>query len=206
MSDFKNPASKILWQFLGVLDRLYGMYSDANTGFDLFSKKIAEASTPQTRQAQMFFGADDPNKPDAHYVHSAKTQDVIDRNSKDNENARLLALACIVFVYSVWETEIRPKYADALGIEPHDIKSDLFGDLRHYRHAILHNNGILDKETPTLKYVNVGEAISLSEENMKELFGKMFDELNSLSLTHTGDAFNLRFERRLNPAKPEQKN
>jgi len=57
---------------------------------------------------------------------------------QDGEFQDILYKSLIVHIYSIWEREYRKKIADELG--KGKIESDLMGDLRYMRNAILHNN------------------------------------------------------------------
>lgn len=198
MANFKHPASSILWNYLGILDRIYGMYTDACCGVEVFSKKIEDSIPLEQRDKILFMGSGDPNKPDATYKHAVKISDFIERNRPDGENQGLLSQSCILFVYSLWDTSIRPRYAEAIARPQVDVASNLFGDLRFYRHSILHNNSILERQPRVLNFVNVGQSILLTKAQMEQLFAMLFEDVSNLSNNFVGERFNLNFERRLN--------
>lgn len=195
----KHPASRILLSFLGLLDRIYGMYSDACLGFEAIQARIEQSTKPDQRGNRIFMSDGDPNNPEAKYKHSVLISEFIDRNKRDGQNQKLLSQSALIFVYSVWDTFVRPKYAEALDKDQTEIRSDIFGDLRHYRHAIVHNNSILEVDTVALKFVPKGELVALSGNQMDELFGMLFEEVSRINFEFAGEAFELPFKRRLNP-------
>jgi len=69
------------------------------------------------------------------------------------------------------------------------------GDLRLYRHAIVHNNMKLQKPTRRLSFINVGNAVVLTQGQMKELFSILFDDLSEFNFQHTGERLSLPFFR-----------
>ncbi len=80
-----------------------------------------------------------------------------------------------MFLFSFWEEEIRPRLAAILNIDVHKIKSDIMGDLRILRNAILHSKGILrtDKYRQLKKLSRMfseNAPIHLSYENMHQVF------------------------------------
>ena len=145
---FQNPASEILWVYLGMLDRIYGMYSDCVLATAVLAKRV-EDLTEANPGARIFFGRGPPDRDEAEYVHSVHRQEFIGRNSEGGGNHALLAQSTLVFAYSVWE-HTRAAYADAVGQKTGGIKCDAMGDLRLYRNAIAHNEGVLDKPTSVL--------------------------------------------------------
>jgi hypothetical protein len=182
------------------------MYSDCSAGLTLFGMQIQKlAKSAGSRDKRVFFvqGDDDPNSPDAKYNHTARIGDLIDRNSDDGPNQRMLSRSCIIFVYSLWGA-IRPLYASAVGRDQQDVSSDVFGDLRLYRNAIVHNNGILEKQPSILTFVKVGEPVQLTRSQMDELFRALFDEVNRISVQCTGDHLRRAFNRNLNPPPSPQ--
>ena len=65
----RHPASAILLEYLGLLDRIYGMYVDACMGFEKIGKEMASRATPETYRKNLFLGVGDPNEADAKYNH-----------------------------------------------------------------------------------------------------------------------------------------
>jgi hypothetical protein len=200
MATHQHPASKILWAYLSLLDRIYGMYIDACMGFELVGKRLADTAPAQSYSKHISLGEfDDPNQQDATYNHRTTIGNFIGRNQRNGENQLLLSQSSIVFIYSIWDTMFRPQYSEALGKDQSDVKSDVMGDLRHYRHAIVHNNMKLQKPTVRLSFIDVGNAVVLNQNQMRQLFVILFDDLSALNAEQTGEGLNLPFYRPLNP-------
>jgi hypothetical protein len=191
-------ASQILWQYLGVLDRIFGMYIDACVGLEDYGAKFEQATLPTQRQNKVFIGDGDPNRKEATYQHVTTIDDLISRNKRDGDNSKLLSQSCLVLIYSIWDTVVRPEYCKALKVKQEAVRSDLMGDLRFYRNAIIHTNALLGKETKILSFVKAGDPVVLTRVQTTELFVLLFDEMNKINVEHVGEAFDLRFERRLN--------
>jgi hypothetical protein len=198
MEALNHAGSLILWDFLRIMDRIYGMYSDSCAGGELFAEKI-RGMMGQARDRTVFLlVSDDPNAPDAKYNHAVKIGALIDRNAHDGENQVLLSRSCLVFLYTIWDT-VRPVYAQAVGCDQKEIVSDVFGDLRHYRHAIVHNDSRLAKQPAALKFIQLGELVSLRREQMDDLFRMLFDEVDRINAKFTGESLKRPFDRNLNP-------
>jgi len=108
-----------------------------------------------------------------------------------------LSRACLIFIYSTWDG-LRPLLAELVGRAQNRIRSDIFGDLRLYRNAIVHNDAILDRNTSVLSFTAVGEVVQLKQKQMNELFELLFDEVNRISVEFTGNQLDRKFARRLN--------
>lgn len=191
-------------KYLNALDSIYGMYIDACRGFRLFADKLRETTTLSPKDdPRIFMGTfDDPNASDATYKHSALLSEIVSRNAMGSNNEMLLSRACLIFVYSMWDTSVRPDYARALNKPAEDIRSNIIGDLRLYRNDIAHNNAVLQRPTTELLFFKVGETIDLTQIQMDEIFVRLFDSLTSLNEAMTGLDLKRNFERSLNARKP----
>jgi hypothetical protein len=198
----QHAASIILAEYLSLLDRIFGMYVDACMGFEMFGEKIALHADPSQHDKRFFMGDGDPNPADAKYHHVTTIGSFISRNRRDGENQLLLSQSCIVFIYSIWDTMVRPKYCKGLGRHQGDVTCDIMGDLRQYRNAILHNNAKLQKPTRRLSFVDVGNIVVLNQSQVRELFALLFDDLCALNSRHTGERIDLPFYRSLNKSSP----
>jgi len=202
---FQNSPSKILWHFLGSLDRIYGLHIDATLAMADKSQGYEKFVDQQSADINkgIFFGDGAPNRDESTYRHYASFRELIERNKPNGPNHVLLINSCIIYIYTIWDTSVRSRYAEELGLEQSEIVCGVLGDLRHYRNAILHHSGILQKKTKTLNFVSSGARIELSNVQFRDIMALLFDELCQLNEQHTGEKLNLRFERRLNP-KGEQ--
>lgn len=198
----QNPATVVLRSYLHLLDRIFGMYMDACMGFEMLGERTAQIVKPDQYDKRISFGEfDDPNDPDSKYMHSTTFRKFIFRNKRDSENQLLLSQSSIVFVYSIWDTLFRLQFCAALSKGQSDVQCDIMGDLRLYRHAIVHHNMKLQKPTRRLSFIAVGNAVVLTQAQMKELFSMLFDDLSKLNFQHTGEHLSLPFFRQLNSPK-----
>ncbi len=86
-----------------------------------------------------------------------------------------LAKAILVFLFSYWEDEIRPRLATSKSVDVQDIRSDVMGDLRILRNVILHAKSIMrpDKHRDLKRLGElfiVDQPIHLSYESMHKIF------------------------------------
>jgi hypothetical protein len=86
---------------------------------------------------------EDPNQPDVVLYRIVRADDYLAANARGGSNEQQHARAIVVFLFAYWEDEIRPRLASAKGVQISEIKSDIMGDLRILRNAILHAKSII---------------------------------------------------------------
>jgi hypothetical protein len=84
----------------------------------------------------------------------------------------------IVYVFTAWEHEYRPRIAKAHGVEAGDLKVPLFGDIRLLRNDVVHHHGIATSDNSGKcellgHWVTVDEAINVTPERLAE-FWRLF--------------------------------
>ena len=84
----------------------------------------------------------------------------------------------------MWDSAYRPAISQQCRSQ--QVDSDAFEDLRHYRNAILHNNGILDKDTETLTVFHKGDAIEPTIDELHDVFKQLVLGLNDVGLRYYG--------------------
>ena len=170
------------------LDALHAMGSDVCYGIKLMHDKLSQhvkssemgdGVKPENRK--IFYGAGPPNNPGSKFHHATTAKQLLGRTAPDGENIKKLYMSIIVYAYMYWEDGIREKFAKSIGHIKNGIKSDVFADLGKYRNAIAHNNGILRKKTLALTFVEVSLPVHLTEQQLKELFSILIEELNNLA-------------------------
>lgn len=80
-----------------------------------------------------------------------------------------------MFLYTVWESDLRPRLAAASGVELNEICSDIMGDLKELRHAIIHSRNILrpDKHRKLKKLAGIFRAdqeVTIAYDDMHTIF------------------------------------
>ena len=134
-----------------------------------------DARGDQVIAAQSF---EDPQSPDVVHSRIVTAEQFIRENSQAGINQRQLSYSVIVFIYTYWEDEIRPRLAKSAGIDKNDVTCEIMGDLRCIRNSVLHTKGIFTPEWHEKLVVlkecfAVNEQIQISYELMHQIFVKV---------------------------------
>ena len=134
---------------------------------------------------------EDPTKPDIIINRITPADDYLRSNAPGGDNEQQVARSILIFIYTFWDLEIRPRLGVALNQNESEIKSDVIGDLRLIRNAILHNKGIMVPEKHRgLKIlgdmVQSGTAIELTYDQMHRIFALLKQDCARLFLNWTG--------------------
>lgn len=143
------------------------------------------------------FGKDDPNEPAAVADYSVTFAELLARLDPAGQQAKAVRARLIVFAYTLWEKVYRPAIGQECGV--HSVDSDTFGDLRHYRHAILHDRGKLDTDTKALTVFSKGDLIEPTGDQLREVFEQLVLALNDMGIRYYGEDPGFEWGRRLNP-------
>lgn len=98
---------------------------------------------------------------------------VKNRTMENGRNYWLVGAQCVVAIYSYWEDYLRKELASAQSVSVNEVTHDIWGDLRHFRHSIVHNNGIATSDMnkcKVFKWYSVGEPIHLDYQQVREIF------------------------------------
>jgi hypothetical protein len=182
----KEGFDSILRDYIEFVDRQSGMYMDALSGFAGNRKEIERQVHLASHAVRTSLGSDgvpvimrasyeDPTKPDVIHQRIIKVVDYLAENADGGSHEQQHAQAVIVFLYTYWELETRPRLAAIKGCDPNEITSPIMGELRVLRNVILHAQGIVraDKLRSMPKLGNwfvVDQLIQVSFENMKQIF------------------------------------
>lgn len=181
-----NALDDIIREYIDFVNRQVGVYMDALAGFAGHHMRIErqvhrisraiKSSFDKTRQRVIVRASyEDPTQPDVIHNRIIRANDYLATNSRDGSNAQQHSQAILVFLFTYWEDEIRPRIAAYRGVELNEICSDIMGDLRILRNVILHAKGIIcyDKYKE-LKLLNnmfiVDHPIHITYENMHKIF------------------------------------
>ena len=175
----------VIREYIAFVNEQSGMYMDALAGFAGHHTKvgrqvhrISKATGKRIENGQpviVYASYEDPSKPDIVLNRIVRTDDYLASNKPGGSNEQHLARAIVVFLFTFWEDEVRPRLASASNASPNEIRSDIMGDLRILRHAILHARGILKlSEHRRLKVVAEmfpsDQPIFIAYEDMHRLF------------------------------------
>ena len=201
-----------LWQEFGAhYDRLHAFYHDAVAGLVWFREKVA--SDQEVERARYgggefdtaefwdgkrlaydrLFGQDFV----ASGLHVGTVRDARVRNEPDGSNFTTLANLCVIAFYDFWNDYLRREYCRAKGYDGNHeelrehASFDLWGDIRHLRNSIVHNQGVATDEVglcKVIKWFQPGDQISISPERMRGVFLALYgfrNELHAESLKRT---------------------
>ncbi|QII29096.1 hypothetical protein G6052_10295 [Stenotrophomonas maltophilia] len=165
------------------IEAIYGMFMDSLRGWGHIRRSIEGAAKQAVQEGMAMdavmrspitHGKGNPQTGTA--LHRSTMQERLDACAEGGFNETVLSNLCVVAIYSHWEAHSRAAIADALGVQPDAVKAPVFGDLRHMRHCIVHNGGVMDERArrlETLKWFKKGERIILTQDRFHELIQKL---------------------------------
>lgn len=193
---------EIVQEFIDLINFQSGVYMDSIGGFSghivRVKRQVARAMKPVQKKTDpdgtpviVYTSYEVEGEPDVVMHRTIRAKDFIASNSVNGANEKQLVRSIIIFIYTFWEKEIRPRLAASKGVEVNDIGSDIMGDLRIVRNAILHDKAILnsneyEKIRKIKKFVMVGEELHLPYENMHQIFVLIKQDLARMLMEHFG--------------------
>lgn len=176
----------IIREYIDFVNRQVGVYMDALSGFaghhTHIERQVHRISRPvdsridnSGQRVVVYASYEDPTQPDVIHNRIIRATDYIAANSKGGSNEQQHSQAVLVFLFTYWEEEIRPRLAASKGVELQEIQSDIMGDLRILRNVILHSKGIIrsEKHKDLKKLSNmfvVDQPVQVSYEGMHRIF------------------------------------
>lgn len=176
---------EVIHEFIDFVNEQSGMYMDALAGFKGHHTKVGRQVHRVLKQSKkrikngepvvVCASYEDPTMPDIVLNRIVRAEDYLAANSEGGSNEQRHARAIVIFLFTFWEDEIRPRLAEASQSTPNEVRSDIMGDLRIIRHAILHAKGCVKaSEHRRLKVVGgmfpPNIPIHISYEDMHRLF------------------------------------
>lgn len=179
-----QSADYIVREYIDFVNQQVGVYMDAIAGFAGHHARVERQVCRVMRKTKLkksdekpvvWASYEDPSKPDIIHNRIIRSNDYLSSNYVDGSNTQQHSQAILVFLYTYWEDEIRPRLAKSMGVAANEIKSDIMGDLRILRNVILHSKGIIrPNKFKNLKLLNemfsVDQPIHVSYENMHKIF------------------------------------
>lgn len=179
----------VVREFIDFVNLQVGVYMNSIAGFSgakiQMERQAARVLRAQSRkkdargdQVITHQSFEDPRSPDVIHSRIVTAENFIQENSQGGINQRQLSYSILVFIFTYWEDEIRPRLAEAAGVETKDVKSEIMGDLRCIRNSILHTKGVFTSEWHGKLVVlkdsfTVGQQIQISYELMHQIFVKI---------------------------------
>lgn len=209
----KEQFDDVVKDFIGFVNQQAGVYIDALAGFagncreiELQVHRAQRPSKVHIKPNQpptiVWTSYEDPTQPDIIHDRIIRTDDYLAANASGGSNEQQHARAILIFLYTYWELEIRPRLAAAKSVELEDVCADVMGDLRIIRNVILHANGIVraDKHKDLKKLGDlfcIDQPIVLPSEDMKKIFERVQQDCARLIFDWLGVGKNA-------PIRPEE--
>lgn len=182
----KDTFDEAVREYIDFVNEQVGVYMSALAGFAghhaRVSRQVHRANRPtSTRKNEkgetvvVWASYEDPTKPDIVHNQIIRGDEYLEANRPGGRNEQQHSRAIIIFLFTYWEDEIRPRLARAKGVDVNDIRSDIMGDLRTLRNVILHSKAVLRAERhATLKVLGdmfvVDEELEFSYEGLHRIF------------------------------------
>lgn len=149
--------------------------------------KIDDNGTPVI----MHSSYEDPNAPEVVHVRIGKADDYVADNSPNGYNEQQLIFSLLVFIYTYWEDEIRPKLANAAMVDIKAINCEIMGDLRCIRNCILHSKGVFVSEwyrklTKLKEHFTENGRIEINSDLMHYILSQIKSETTYITLESLG--------------------
>jgi hypothetical protein len=176
----------VVHEYISFINEQVGMYMEALAGFaghytrierqiQRVLRPVRVAKNKEGESVVVSARYEDPRKPDVIIYSTVRAVDYIATNAPGGSNEQKLARAIVVFLFTYWEGEIRPRLARAKGVEIREIRSDIMGDIRVLRNVILHSKSVLraekQKELKKLRGMfAIDQPLHLSYEDMQQIF------------------------------------
>jgi hypothetical protein len=190
-------------EFREIVDAIYGTYLDACEGFARVRSRAAEieeeglrsyenAKTKHPELSHLPFGGTDfaygrwipaGSQPRYRHLHQVPIEALRRRNEEGGSNFQFIGNVCVVTLFQYWEDDFRLRFAQELGLEKNDLQVPLFGELRYYRHAIIHNHGRATAEVEEcvlLKGPRRGEPLLIRRPLFEEIIDGILEFLHRL--------------------------
>jgi hypothetical protein len=181
--------------FFNEVNEIFGFYYDVHLACSMAGGRIAEIQTMMGSSDESTWRVID-KPPGArgyegvrHFSALTDIENTLHRTTYGALKERMAlggfdiqkaAQAAIVFAYHIWDEKYRPALVDRADnlIAPAD--SDVMGDLRHWRHSIIHNKGIASNDVAKCKRLTrfkPGDAMTVTNEHVAEVIFAIRDDL-----------------------------
>lgn len=199
---FTPEYNRVARAFIDFVNVQVGAYMDACSGFaknkSVVERQVHRDVRPDgtkrgTKDAPrvMMTAVEDHAQPDVLMHRIVLVSEYIAANAVGGSNEQHHARAAITFLYAYWDEEVRPELGRALGVPANEIVSDIFGDLRLIRHAVLHNKGIIT-DTAFRKLKLIGDhfmpdrLVSLPNATMHRIFSLIKQDMAQRVIIDSG--------------------
>jgi len=214
--DYKRLL-ELFWEFTSKLEALNTLYLDSIAGYSILHKRLLarQEDVKKILGEHEYANTEFQDTCSVIYKHICekdfipisrspvmKQGDMKKRVRENGQNCLLLGNLCIVSAYSYWEEYLRIEIGIAIGvlgkgsknseevrkILNQHVKSDFWGDMKHLRNSIIHNNGIACSDMSkckVIKWFKPGQRINLDYDRTRKIFlfmGQCRNGLHTMSL------------------------
>ena len=186
-----------LTEFHRELVAIYGYGVQVSTALMFWHQWLNKQVSSHTRTPdnEMFFGKSDPNDPDAFYVYRRTFGYLLAASKPNGDTSVIHRRNLVTLLYTSWEDRHRGKIAKEAGLEDkNELGSDVFGDVRRYRHAIMHTRGRLRVEPKVFRFFRKGDKVTLTADHMDIIFRTAIGDLNRIGKEYFGTNPRFNFE------------
>ncbi len=158
-----------------------GVVLDSFDAYALLQAKL-EQEAGSFWDVSIYYG-DGPVGEETCVAHVTTVADRIARNADAGQNAIFVGNMALVAIYSYWEDNFRKHIAAIRGLEKDALKSDVMGDIRNLRHAIVNNKAVANDsvaKSRVLKWFVTGDDIFINEQMVLDLISRVQTYLHEL--------------------------
>lgn len=169
-------------EFEEILNSITGLVIDSFDAYALLQAKIETEATGKNWDSPVYYG-DGPVTAGTNVAHTTTIAERIARNADGGENATFVGNMALVTIYSYWEDHFRAQIAATRGLAKDALKSDVMGDIRLLRQAIIHNRGIATDEFGSCKVLTWfarGDEIFINEQMFLQMISSVRAYLHEL--------------------------
>lgn len=180
------------------VDGVYGTYMDALVGFSLHHKKFVDGQKEHTAAVAkrreidptvQFGGASfgygrlvkAGHTGESMHHHHVPYGEALARNAYRGRNSQYMGRMAIVSFFGFWNDHTRPRLEEEMQYEKNSLKVPVFGDLRHFRDLIIHNQARADERVrrlEVLRWVKEGDIVSPDRTQIEETVDHIFRFIN----------------------------
>jgi len=192
----------VIQEIIDFVNQQSGVYMDSMAGFAGHQVRVKRQVARAQRPVDKKVGSDGipvivhtsyevAGEPDVVMQRTIRASDFLEANSENGSNEKQQVRSILVFIYTFWEKEYRPRLASCKNVEANKIRSDIMGDIRVLRNAILHEKGVLKKDKykgikKVRELISEDEEIHFPYEKMHKIFVLIKQDLTRMLLEHFG--------------------
>lgn len=168
-------------EFEAILHAITGLVLDSFDAYALLQANL-EQKAGASWDVPIYYG-DGPVGVETSVAHVTTVADRIARNADAGQNAIFVGNMALVAIYSYWEDNSREHIATIKGVAKDALVSDVMGEIRHLRHAIIHNRAVANDDVAksrVLTWFAAGDEIFINEQMFLQMISCVRSYLHEL--------------------------